>query len=278
MLRQFKTGLRESLYRMAAKPHFPLDPRISSVWEFLLAQLRRSGHLAWAPVYARLSATPDNHGENAMSQQAPVQTLMACSQCGRTFAPSDLVQIAGNWVCADCKPAFLSRVMASGVAGASPLSWRYGGFWIRFGARMVDGFVLLVPFGIIAALFIPSLLRPGNQVNQGPNALFAGIFLTVLVVYFLIATSYEVVMLKNWGATVGKMACGLRVIRSDGRGLGWGVSLGRYFMWNIVTSGVPYLNVVLMSVSAIMVGTDSERRALHDRVCDTRVVYKQSVA
>ena len=53
-----------------------------------------------------------------MSQEAPVETVFSCSQCGRALAHSDLVQIAGNWVCADCKPAFLSRVMASGVAEA----------------------------------------------------------------------------------------------------------------------------------------------------------------
>ncbi len=76
-----------------------------------------------------------------MSPEALVQTVLACSQCGRAFAHSDLVQIAGNWVCADCKPAFLSRVMASGAAGASPLAWRYGGFWIRFGARFIDGLI-----------------------------------------------------------------------------------------------------------------------------------------
>jgi hypothetical protein len=27
-----------------------------------------------------------------------------------------------------------------------------------------------------------------------------------------------------------------------------------------------------------MLGVDDEKRALHDRVCDTRVIYKQSVA
>jgi len=47
-----------------------------------------------------------------MSPEAPVQTVLTCAQCGRGFAHSDLVQIAGNWVCADCKPAFLSRVLA----------------------------------------------------------------------------------------------------------------------------------------------------------------------
>jgi hypothetical protein len=49
-------------------------------------------------------------------------------------------------------------------------------------------------------------------------------------------------------------------------------------MWNIVTSGIPYLNLILMLVSGIMAGTDIEKRALHDRVCDTRVIYKRSLA
>ena len=38
------------------------------------------------------------------------------------------------------------------------------------------------------------------------------------------------------------------------------------------------LGVVFMLVSSIMLGVDEEKRALHDRVCDTRVIYKQSVA
>jgi uncharacterized RDD family membrane protein YckC len=88
----------------------------------------------------------------------------------------------------------------------------------------------------------------------------------------------EVLMLKYRSATLGKMACGLKVIRSDGRTLGWGVCFGRFFMWNVVASGIPNINIVLMLVSSIMLGVDDEKRALHDRVCDTRVIYKQSVA
>lgn len=207
-----------------------------------------------------------------MSQQVPE---LACSQCGRMFAHSDLVQVAGNWVCGACKPAYLSRVMASGAAGASPLSWRYGGFWIRLGARMIDGLLLGVPVLILAAVLIPNLLRAQNQ---APNAAFAAFTLSFVLVYFLIVICYEVVLLRYRGATVGKMACGLKVVRPDGAGLGWGVSFGRFFMWNVVTSGIPYLNMILMLISGIMAGVDEQKRALHDRVCDTRVIYKQSEA
>jgi uncharacterized RDD family membrane protein YckC len=215
-----------------------------------------------------------------MNQEAPVQTLLACSQCGRALAHSELVQIAGSWVCADCKPAFLSRVMASGPAGA--LGLRYGGFWIRFGARFIDGLVLTVPMLILFALFIPSLIRTGNQARNPATpinpALLGFGFITFMVVFLIATGCYEILMLKYRSATLGKMACGLKVIRPDGRSLSWGVCFGRFFMWNIVTSGIPYINSVFMLVSSIMLGVDGEKRALHDRVCDTRVIYKQSVA
>lgn len=209
-----------------------------------------------------------------MSQQAPPLTVLACSQCGRTFAQSDLVQIAGNWVCGNCKPAFLSRVMAGGAA-VGPFGWHYGGFWIRFGARMIDSFVLWVPFGLLAAVFIPSLLRARSQPS---NPAFAAFFLSFIGFGLLAASVYEVLMLRYRGATVGKIACGLKVVRSDGRSLGWGVSFGRFFMWNIVTNGVPYLNLILMLVSGIMAGADEQKRALHDRVCGTRVIYTRGLA
>lgn len=216
-----------------------------------------------------------------MSPEAPVQTVLACSQCGRAFTNSDLVQIAGSWVCADCKPAFLSRVMASGAAGASPLAWHYGGLWIRVGARFVDGLIFAVPMLIIAVMFVPNLMRASRQAGNPPsppNLAFLAGFFTFFAVAFLVGGCYEVLMLKYYSGTLGKMACGLKVIRSDGRSLSWGVCFGRFFMWNVVTCGLPYINSVLMLVSGIMAGVDDEKRALHDRVCDTRVVYKQSLA
>jgi uncharacterized RDD family membrane protein YckC len=214
-----------------------------------------------------------------MSQEAPVQTVLACSQCGRALAQSDLVHIAGNWVCADCKPAFLSRVMASGAAGASPLAWRYAGFWIRFGARFIDGLIFMVPTLIFLAMVMPNLIRARGQAPVNPSAMFAGPgFIAFFAVFFLAGGCYEILMLKYHSGTLGKMACGLKVIRSDGSSLSWGVCFGRYFMWNVVTSGIPYINSVLMLVSSIMLGVDNEKRALHDRVCDTRVIYKQSIA
>lgn len=214
-----------------------------------------------------------------MNQDASAQTVLPCSQCGRPFAHSDLVQIAGNWVCGDCKPEYLSRVMATGGAAALPLGWRYGGFWIRFGARIIDAIVLVVPLLVFVALLLPNAIRTqGAAVPKPAITAFAAWSSSFFLVYLAVVICYEVLFLKYRGATPGKMVCGLIVTRSDGSDLGWGTCVGRFVMWNIVTGGIPYLNFVLMSISGIMAGTDAEKRALHDRVCNTRVFYKQSVA
>jgi uncharacterized RDD family membrane protein YckC/DNA-directed RNA polymerase subunit RPC12/RpoP len=202
-----------------------------------------------------------------MTQQAPVQTTLFCSRCGRSFGQSDLVQIAGRLVCGDCKPAFLSRVVAGGPSAAGSL--QYAGVGIRFGARFVDGLVFIVPFIIIAVVAIPDLVR-----NAGRLAAFNARFVLIALLFGLF---YEVLMLRYWGATLGKMACGIKVVRPDGGNLGWGVSLGRYFMYNIVISAVPFINWILLITTAIMAGTDDQKRGLQDRVCDTRVVYKRSL-
>jgi uncharacterized RDD family membrane protein YckC/DNA-directed RNA polymerase subunit RPC12/RpoP len=205
-----------------------------------------------------------------MTPEGPAQAVFACSQCGRTFGQSDLVQIAGNWVCGNCKPAFLSRVMAGGAAAATSL--QYAGVGIRFGARFVDGLVFIIPFAIVAALIVPNLLRTAGSSGA---AMFNGSFLMIALIFSLF---YEVLMLKYWGATLGKMACGLKVVRPDATSLGWGISFGRYFMYNVVISAIPLLNYILLLTTAIMAGVDAQKRGLHDRVCDTRVVYKRSLA
>lgn len=202
-----------------------------------------------------------------MTQQVPAQVALACSQCGRTFGQGDLVQIAANWVCGDCKAAFLSRLMAGGVATNS--QWHYGGFWIRFAGVFIDGIIMQVVRIPMSLLFLGTVMSPLATARPNPAAL-TGAMLTLTFVSMLIACLYEVIMIHYFGATLGKMAVGIKVVRTDGSGVGWGTSIGRYFMK--LVSGL------ILGIGYIMAGFDDEKRALHDRVCDTRVVYKRSLA
>jgi len=113
-------------------------------------------------------------------------------------------------------------MMASGAAGASPLGWLYGGFWIRFGARFIDGLIFTVPTIILFAVFLmPNFMRAARQGGNPPgppNPAFAVFgFLGFFVFSFLLGGCYEILMLRYRSATVGKMACGLIVVRFDGR-------------------------------------------------------------
>ena len=60
------------------------------------------------------------------------------------------------------------------------------------------------------------------------------------------------------------MALGLKVIRSDGARITYGRAVGRFFAEN--------LSGLILCIGYIMVAFDGEKRALHDHICDTRVV------
>ena len=70
----------------------------------------------------------------------------------------------------------------------------------------------------------------------------------------------------RFGATPGKMACGLKVVMADGGKVTYLRALGRAF--SEILSGI------ILYIGYIMAGFDDEKRALHDRICDTRVIKK----
>ena len=60
------------------------------------------------------------------------------------------------------------------------------------------------------------------------------------------------------------MALGLRIVRADGSSLTYGRATGRFF--------ADYLSNLILFIGYIMAAFDDEKRTLHDRICDTRVV------
>lgn len=152
----------------------------------------------------------------------------------------------------------------------------YGGFWIRFLARLIDGLLL----GVINAIVrLPLLLMFGIGTvgmgrgfgRAGAGLIFAPAMIGLLGISTLIGlalgVAYEVYFLSSYGATPGKMVLGLRVVRADGGPLSPVLALGRYFaMW---------ISAVIFMIGYIMAAFDPEKRALHDRICETRVVYSR---
>jgi len=209
----------------------------------------REGFAAWTP-YASVPATAAPPSSSPASAGGIASSsAVACSQCGRSFPADETVTYEGRHVCAECKPLFFQKIKE----GALVTGQRdYAGFWIRFGAKFVDNILMrivatLIGFGVGAAF-----------PRSDAAAAVAGLSVLGL------AAGYNIFFVGKYGATPGKMACKVKIIRADGSPMTYGRATGRFF--------AEMLSGLTLLIGYIMAGFDEEKRALHDRICDTRVV------
>ena len=166
----------------------------------------------------------------------------------------DLALFGDRLICSNCKIAYAQK-LREGVASATTLT--YAGFWIRFVAVLIDGVILFVASVVVQLAFAP-MLRSGRM----------DLALMALGVEYLIGlvigATYEGVFVSRFGATPGKMALDLKVVRPDGGPITLGRAVGRYF--------AKMVSAIILGIGYIMAGFDSQKRALHDMICDTRVI------
>ena len=143
------------------------------------------------------------------------------------------------------------------------LEGRPSGFWMRYVAWSLDGYVILIPvalFGIFAAITIPLAARGGL-----PRSAAASLILTFVAFLVVFVVGYSAWMHGKWGQTLGKMALGMKVVRTDGSPLGYG---GAFVRW--IGS---VLSALILMIGYIMAGLRSDKRALHDLIAGSRVTY-----
>ena len=213
----------------------------------------REGMAEWSP-YASVASGGAEPVKMAPAVSAGTvgAGARACSQCGRLFPADEMISYEGSSICAECKPLFFQKVKEGAVvAGAR----EYAGFWIRFCAKFVDG-ILLNIMGRVVGLVI------GLVFGEGSAAIW-----TSFVLGLGINAAYVIYFTGKSGATPGKMACKIQVICADGSPMTYGRATGRFF--------AEWLSALTLMIGYIMAGFDEEKRALHDRICDTRVVRKR---
>lgn len=201
---------------------------------------------------------------------AGLGSFQTCSSCGRLFSTDNLLDFQSHRVCTECKPVYLQRLkegLPPLFASFSAVDGNRAGFWIRAGAKIIDSFILwifnsVVSLALILAFFgkASGFLKP-----EDPNflPLFLALYGTLLAVQFGSAALYYTWMVGRYGATVGKMACGLRITTPYGRP-GYGRAFGRY--------AAELVSGMTLCIGYLMVAFDPERRALHDRLCNTWVI------
>jgi uncharacterized RDD family membrane protein YckC len=205
----------------------------------------RDGMPEWSP-YGSLHPTAATAGAAAGAHP--------CAECGRTFPEEDMIAFGSAWVCAECKPRFVQK-LKEGIAPAGLLN--YAGFWIRVGAKIIDG-IILQAISFCIGLVIGVSLRGGPAATHA-GAIGAGVGL-------LIGLTYSVWFNGRFGATPGKMALKLKIVRPDGEPITYARAFGRYF--------AEMLSGMILFIGYLMVAWDEQKRALHDRICDTRVIRR----
>jgi len=219
----------------------------------------REGMAAWV-AYRDAGALPNpSHSSSTDGDYIPGQSPEAvCTECGKMFAIQDMIRHNGVYICANCKPVFMQKLAEGAPVNTGELN--YAGFWTRFAAKFLDGLILGVPFMVIYfAVLIP-------QMRLGPADRFNFLPLILQLCFIFIQMAYQIYFLGKYGATLGKMACKIKVVTANGDRIGYGRATGRFFS--------EMLSGMICYIGYLMVAFDSQKRALHDHICNTRVVFK----
>lgn len=221
----------------------------------------KEGMADWQPYGKVTGAAPSAGGAPAADDGTE-----ACVVSGKRHPRREMIQYEGKWISAEKRDEFFQR-LREGVAvpgdSAVPGPYGYGGFWVRFLARVLDGLILMCV--IFPLSFVFGMLFASTMATGQPNV---GAFVALQIVMQLgalaIGVAYDLFFLRKYDATPGKMALGLKVLRDDGTKLTKGRIVGRHF--------AHIINGFTIGIGYIIAAFDDQKRGLHDRICDTRVI------
>ncbi len=136
----------------------------------------------------------------------------------------------------------------------------YAGFWKRVAATIIDGFILSLVVGLCGELFgmILSDLAGGGELATAITTSLCTIALNALYFAWFHSTF-------NY-ATPGKMAIGIKVVRSHGEPISFLRALARFF--------ATILSTLTLCIGYLMAAFTARKQSLHDVICDTVVVDK----
>ncbi|MDM8540962.1 RDD family protein [Desulfococcaceae bacterium HSG9] len=223
---------------------------------------------ASSPDKSSSAASPASPDKISQPQAAPAASqtdsasktarqASSCSQCKQLHAQEDMLFYNDMWVCAACKSAFVQQIKESGKIDGQ---LNYAGFWIRFGAKFIDG--IITGAVVFLLTMIPSFLL--GMLGTEQSVLISSML--SIIINIILPAIYSTWFIGKFAATPGKMACGLKVVMYDGDRVSYGCALGRHF--------AEWLSSIILLIGYIMAAFDDEKRTLHDRICNTRVVMK----
>lgn len=165
-----------------------------------------------------------------------------------------------------------------GYASAAPYAYPgapagtvYASRGLRLVARIIDGLLTAV-VGLTLGWPIvgPVLKSAADAANAGQTLSIADTF-KVTLVGLIVSGIYEITMLGLKGATLGKMAVGVRVQPIAGGKLSWGQAALRWAGAGL-PSAIPTLGGLYGLLNVLWCLWDGKRQCLHDKLPKTVVV------
>ncbi|ASK60962.1 RDD family protein [Virgibacillus phasianinus] len=141
------------------------------------------------------------------------------------------------------------------------IDYKPAGFWIRFLAALVDGLISFALTLVIALIlndqeFFNNINR--NTTDSTSESIVNLLYPVIFIIFFT-ASKYK--------GSPGKMICRIQVLNVDGSQISLWKSVGRYFAY--------FISAITLLIGFMMAGWNEEKKALHDMICDTRVVYRK---
>ena len=189
---------------------------------------------------------------NALAATAPRLPQPVAVLCPRCQSTNE----AGTTFCYSCGlplEEFGAVPRRTTVAAGIP-----AGFWIRLLAWLIDTAIL------VSVQLVLLTLLPGTSIEVYYSD--DSFWTTADGVMAIVGAIYYTVGVSALSTTLGKRALGLYVLRRDGTKVGGLRAFGRH-----VASG---LSALLLGIGYLMIGFSSDKRGLHDHICDTVVVKR----
>jgi uncharacterized RDD family membrane protein YckC len=162
----------------------------------------------------------------------------------------------------------LARLHAAAAQQTRPC-----GFWARLAAYILDGFVMGAIFVMVWTPIatprhwtVPEIPQDATQANVERLRDDLSVWMDhALPIFYPIFVLYDVLLVGSFGATLGKMAIGAKITLVDGSPIGYGRALLRWF--------AARLSEFCCFFGYFVIFTNPQKRALHDWLAGTKVVY-----
>jgi uncharacterized RDD family membrane protein YckC len=220
-----------------------------------LASVKAAGLFPQPPAPIPPAPTPPGFSTPSIEGQ------VTCPSCARKVLPTELIPFQQSQVCVYCRDLVLQKVRE----GVDPRSGnlRYAGFGPRFLGSFIDGLIMQAYSLILNTAF-------GLEVTDSPyeGTLEPGMLGIYMILAIIPPLAFTIYFLGNprFQATPGMMAAKIKITRPDGARVTYMRAFCRYLA-SIISSAI-------LGIGYLMMLWDMEKRTLHDRMVDTRVVFR----